>query len=144
QCFPLQETWYSVYRSYENDPAFGGTAKCGKFSSLGPAENGSYPLVIQYGDTSTKVFVTLASSEGYNVKNLQYFQAEGRKYSMALFSFFCPECVVFRNSYISDKACSLLVPESALGKNGTCCDFIFDLLCGTTPKYYTYDESCSK
>ncbi|CAN7989290.1 unnamed protein product [Ixodes hexagonus] len=50
QCFPLEGTWYSIYRNYEFDPLFGGTAKCGKFTSLGPAKNGSYPLLARYAD----------------------------------------------------------------------------------------------
>lgn len=46
QVLPIQETWYSVYRNYENDPAFG-DALCPRFSSQGPEVNGSYPLLWQ-------------------------------------------------------------------------------------------------
>ncbi|XP_040077357.3 uncharacterized protein LOC120849242 [Ixodes scapularis] len=144
QCMPIQEKWYAVYRNYENDPAFGGTAKCAKFTSLGPEENGVYTMLVQFTDTSITVVTNLTSYEGYDVDNLQYFHALGQDDSVLLYIAYldCQECVVFRNSYITDDACTLLVPESALEKH-TCCDFIFDLLCGTTPKYYIYDESCA-
>ncbi|XP_042147305.1 uncharacterized protein LOC121836469 [Ixodes scapularis] len=144
KCLPIQETWYTIYRNYENDPAFGGTEKCGRFTSLGPGENGSFPMLIQYGQSSVKVLSTPAASDGYDVQNLKYFQAVGENVSLLVYVAYvdCQQCIVFRNSYINDEACTLLLPASGLEKNATCCDFIFDLLCGTKQKFYTYDDSC--
>ncbi|KAM7308367.1 uncharacterized protein ISCGN_012001 [Ixodes scapularis] len=101
-------------------------------------------MFVQFTDTSITVVTNLTSYEGYDANNLQYFHAIDQADSVLLYIAYlgCQECIVFRNSYISDDACTLLVPESALEKH-TCCDFIFDLLCGTTPKYYLYDESCA-
>ncbi|XP_042147306.1 uncharacterized protein LOC121836470 [Ixodes scapularis] len=146
-CLPIQETWYPVYRNYESDPAFGGKEKCGRFSSLGPAENGSFPMLFEHGQSSLKVISTPVASEGYATNNLEYFQVEGENGSLLMYIAYLDchhqQCLVFRNNYISDEACTLYLPESALGKTATCCDFIFDLLCGTKQKFYTYDESCT-
>ncbi|CAN7950912.1 unnamed protein product [Ixodes pacificus] len=95
----------------------------------------------------SKVLTTLAASEGYDVNNLEYFQAVGGNGSLLVYVAYLDchhqqQCLVFRNNYISDEACTLLLPVSGLGKNATCCDFIFDLLCGTKQKFYTYDDSC--
>lgn len=48
QCLPIPEKWYIVYRNYENDPLFGGKAQCGKFLSLGPEEDGAFPMKLQF------------------------------------------------------------------------------------------------
>ncbi|XP_040069607.1 uncharacterized protein LOC115327024 [Ixodes scapularis] len=140
---PIQETWYSVYRNYENDPAFGDVL-CPRFSSQGPEVNGSYPLLWQSVESSVQLTVTPSSSEGYTAKNVLHFQAIGQSVSLLVYVAYLDahECTVFRNIYASDEACSLLVPESALARNKTCCDFVFDLLCGTGQKYYSFNESC--
>lgn len=54
QCFPLTETWYLVYRNYEEDPAMGGTAKCVRGTQAGPLEGYSAPALLEYG-TSVSV-----------------------------------------------------------------------------------------
>ncbi|EEC15925.1 hypothetical protein IscW_ISCW013442, partial [Ixodes scapularis] len=47
-CFPLQETWYMMYRSHEIDPGFGGKAKCVKGYQTGPLVDGSAPILYCY------------------------------------------------------------------------------------------------
>ncbi|XP_029850176.2 uncharacterized protein LOC115332040 [Ixodes scapularis] len=145
KCFPLPETWHVVYRNYESDPVFGGTAKCVKFTETGPPANGAYPVLIEYEGQSMSTTATLESSSGYTGKNILKFTPLTRgKHARNTYAAYaeCNECAVLRTTYISDSTCALLVPESQLKQNTTCCDFIFDLLCGTTPKYYIYDESC--
>ncbi|EEC19184.1 hypothetical protein IscW_ISCW014953, partial [Ixodes scapularis] len=48
KCLPITEKWYIVYRNYESDPLFGGKAQCGKFSSLGPEEDGGFAMKLQF------------------------------------------------------------------------------------------------
>ncbi|CAN7989291.1 unnamed protein product [Ixodes hexagonus] len=146
KCLPLKETWYSLYRNFENDPAFGGMAKCVRFTSVGPGEDRSFPMVVQYGNTSTDILTSISSFEGWNAYNILHFQPAGQNVSLLVYVGYsgCKECALFRNTYIDDHACTLVVPESALRKDIMCCHFVFDLLCGTTPKYYTYDKSCPK
>lgn len=48
QCFPLTETWYQVYRSYEVDPVLGGTSKCVRATETGAFENDVAPVLLQY------------------------------------------------------------------------------------------------
>ncbi|XP_029843808.2 uncharacterized protein LOC115327030 [Ixodes scapularis] len=147
KCLPITEKWYIVYRNYESDPLFGGKAQCGKFSSLGPEEDGGFAMKLQFKHWSIKVVSTPKPSEGYDVDNTQYFHVVGKKGSMMVYIAYddCTTCLVFRNPYVSENACTLLQPESGLGNTPMCCRFIFDLLCGTGQKYYTYDkETCSK
>ncbi|KAM7308379.1 uncharacterized protein ISCGN_012013 [Ixodes scapularis] len=143
-CLPLRLTLYSVYRNFETDPVLGGTAKCGRFSIPSPAVNGTYIMLAQYGETSDQIALTASRSEGYNVDNVLHYTPIGQNVSSTVYVAYegCEDCAIYRNTYVSEAACTLLVPESALAKNRTCCDFVFDLLCGTTPKYYTYDETC--
>uniref|UniRef100_V5H6Z5 Putative lipocal-1 1 n=1 Tax=Ixodes ricinus TaxID=34613 RepID=V5H6Z5_IXORI len=144
--FPLSETWYAAYRNYENDPAFG-TSKCLRFSETESEEDGGYPVVAQYGQETKSLDgrITLESSEGYNTKNLIVLHPEGQDQSLTLFvSYLDPgKCGINRNLYVDENACTVFVPESQLGKNTTCCDFVYDLLCGTT-KHQIYDSSCDK
>ncbi|EEC12547.1 secreted protein, putative [Ixodes scapularis] len=164
--FPLSETWYAAYRNYEDDPVFG-TSKCLGFTEAQPEEDGGYPVVARYGQESQSLIgqvealntrrniqaiwrgcngvITLGTSEGYNTKNLIVLQPEGQDQSLTLFvSYLDPgKCGVNRNLYVDETACTVFVPESQLGKNTTCCDFVYDLLCGTT-KHQIYDSSCDK
>ncbi|KAM7307361.1 uncharacterized protein ISCGN_010997 [Ixodes scapularis] len=92
-----------------------------------------------------QITATLGSSCGYTAKNILNFIPPipdiGTLEAYVAYVA-CNECVVLRTTYISNSTCALLKPQSQLNQNTTCCDFIFDLLCGTTPKYYNYDESC--
>ncbi|KAM7283864.1 uncharacterized protein ISCGN_000969 [Ixodes scapularis] len=62
-CLPIDELWHSVYRNYEYDPIFGGTALCGTYSSLGSEEKGSFPMKIQFRHWSVKGLHTPGSRE---------------------------------------------------------------------------------
>ncbi|CAN7937060.1 unnamed protein product, partial [Ixodes hexagonus] len=159
--FPLTETWHVLYRNFEEDPAFG-TSKCLRFSQVSPEKDGGYPVVAQYGQENqstggqreglrrggrwggvSKGLITLQSSEGYTAKNEILFHPEGQNQVVTfVVSYLNPnKCGVNRDPYVNDGACCVLVPESQLGKDTTCCDFIYSLLCGTS-KYQIYDDSC--
>ncbi|CAN7937443.1 unnamed protein product, partial [Ixodes hexagonus] len=133
-----------VYRNYKTDPLFGSTMNCVKFSEIGPEDNGAYPIQFQSGSDKINATVTLQSSLFYTTKNVLNILVEGEWFPVQAYSAYkdVKECDVLRLPYANLGACALFVPESKLGKNTTCCDFIFDLLCGTTPKYYVNNENC--
>ncbi|KAM7299015.1 uncharacterized protein ISCGN_019582 [Ixodes scapularis] len=144
-CFPLEETWYVAYRNYETDPYFGGSAKCVRFSETDPGQNGAYPVILEYDPSfSADLTVTLSSSPGYTLKNILNFQPQGQDVSVPAYSAYkdVKNCDVLRMTYAGENACALLVPKSKLGHHEVCCDFIFDLLCGTTTKFNISDSSC--
>lgn len=143
--FPLEETWYMVYRNYETDPFFGGTAKCVRFKATDPGQNDTYPVILEYDPSfSTNVTVTLSLSPGYSLKNILNFQPQGQDISVPAYSAYkdIKTCDVLRVPYAGDGACAILVPKSQLGNHAACCDFIFDLLCGATPKFTISDSNC--
>ncbi|KAM7282669.1 uncharacterized protein LOC120849734 [Ixodes scapularis] len=141
--FPLTETWYMLYRNYEEDPNFG-TSKCVRFSQVGPEEEGGYHILIEYGEEpqSANALFTLASTEGYTSKNQLNFVPEGQEDSLPLYLSFMDvgKCTVYRSIYVKEDACTVVAPKSQLGQSTTC-DFVYDLLCGPK-KYQTSDASC--
>ncbi|KAM7308384.1 uncharacterized protein LOC115321861 [Ixodes scapularis] len=142
KCFPLKETWYLTYRSHETDPGFGGKAKCVKGSQTGPIVAGAAPLLLHTGGTRTNVTITPKSNQGYQVKNALQFKTPQGMLGVHIPYVDCASCALYRHPYITPgPACSVLVPESQLGKD-TVCDFVFDLLCGTSAKYNIYEEGC--
>ncbi|CAN7986954.1 unnamed protein product [Ixodes hexagonus] len=144
--FPLKETWYMKYRNYETDPFFGGTAKCVRVTETNAGQDGIYPLVLQYNPgVSVDINVTLSSSPGYTVKNIVTHYRRDQNISATGYSAYkdVKKCDVLRIAEAGADACVLLVPESQLTSDNTCCDFIFDLLCDATPKFYIYDSSCA-
>ncbi|CAN7937442.1 unnamed protein product, partial [Ixodes hexagonus] len=144
QCFPLTETWYMVYRNYESDPVFGGTAGCLRYTQEGPMSNGTVPLVIRYGNDAVYATGFLASSPGYTAENIIGLKVQGRTDSQLLYDSYvdCSACAVRRMSYVNENACALFSPESHMVHDTRCCDFIFDLLCGSSPKYFIFNKSC--
>ncbi|XP_040075783.2 uncharacterized protein LOC115318384 [Ixodes scapularis] len=143
--FPLEETWYVAYRNFETDPFFGGTATCVRFRETDPGQNDAYPLIVEYDPSfSANLTVTLGLSPGYTLKNVLNFQPQGQDISVPAYSAYTDvkKCEILRLPYAGDGACALFVPKSQLGNHAVCCDFIFDLLCGATPKFDISDTSC--
>ncbi|KAL1414934.1 hypothetical protein MTO96_029975 [Rhipicephalus appendiculatus] len=94
---------------------------------------------------------TLLSSPGYTTKNLVHVQSaapgeqpgEHPEVDFYLTCAFvdCYRCRVMRHHYIDGGAgCTLWKPESKINERDECCEFIFDLLCGTLPKYHISDN----
>ncbi|KAK8762879.1 hypothetical protein V5799_034512, partial [Amblyomma americanum] len=72
-CFPLEDTWYMIYRNYEYDPYYGGL-NCLIVTEIGPYDGTSATLQAQYGGNKTaKVKATPISTPGYTVKNADNF-----------------------------------------------------------------------
>ncbi|XP_040069609.1 uncharacterized protein LOC120842536 [Ixodes scapularis] len=108
-----------------------------------PWEHSTVTTNLQHSRNGKLTF-TPSSYEGYTAGNVLHFQALGENVSGLVYLAYldCHECTIFRNRYVNDEACTLHVPESALGKNKTFCNFMFDLLCGIGQKYYSFNESC--
>lgn len=53
QCFSVTETWYLMYRNYEEDPAMGGTAKCVRGTTVGQPEGDAVRAVLEYSPNVT-------------------------------------------------------------------------------------------
>ncbi|XP_077532558.1 uncharacterized protein LOC144144927 [Haemaphysalis longicornis] len=142
-CFPLTEAWYVIYRNYAYDPYFGGDPVCVVINEDGPFQNGVGTFTVEYGDSQANVKVTLESSPGYTAKNVLYTEVvdvPGLNFNFTAAYRDCSSCKVMRHSYINQGAsCSLWKPASALGQENSCCEFIFDLVCGTSTKYQLYD-----
>lgn len=144
-CFPLRHTWYIIYRSFENDPYFGGSPTCIAVYENGPFENGSGGITVEVGGTNkVNATATLMSSPGYSVKNVVNVEVDGDpevNFNVTSVYTDCERCKVLRHSYADGgRGCSLWQPESAIGQNITCCHFIYDLVCGTSTKYDIYDK----
>ncbi|XP_049520946.1 uncharacterized protein LOC119444407 [Dermacentor silvarum] len=147
ECFPFTEPWYVVYRNFELDPYFGQAATCIRAVETSPYASGSTTADVLYSpDVSVKVKLTLTSSPGYSVKNVITVESvddASVKFDLTAVYKDCQKCKVFRHSYINEgQGCTFWKPESQLGVNDTCCDFIFDLLCGSSPKYQIYVPGC--
>ncbi|XP_077532557.1 uncharacterized protein LOC144144926 isoform X2 [Haemaphysalis longicornis] len=129
--------------NYAYDPYFGGEPVCIKINEAGPYQNGAATCSVTYGDEQASVDVSLMSSPGYTAKNVLHAEVPGApELSFNLTAVYrdCSNCKVFRHSYIDQGAgCSYWKPASALGKEESCCEFIYDLVCGTSPKYNLYD-----
>ncbi|XP_077532561.1 uncharacterized protein LOC144144931 [Haemaphysalis longicornis] len=144
-CFPLRDTWYIMYRSFDYDVYFGGDPTCLVISASGPFENDSGKFTVGVGGTvKVNVTATLTSSPGYEVQNIIHVVAdEVPQVNFNLTSVYtdCESCKVLRHSYADGgKGCSLWQPKQALGTNVTCCHFVYDLVCGTSTKYQLYDK----
>ncbi|CAN7937444.1 unnamed protein product [Ixodes hexagonus] len=148
--FPIKGTWYMRTRNYKSNPVLGETAKCVRFTQTGVGANGENLLLLEYGDTSVTLNSTLRSSPGYSAKNIGRYSHgpclfSDKSTTEMVTAYVDPkECDILRMTYISETACALLVPEKHVNDPPACCLFIFDLLCGTEPKYQIYDKSCSQ
>ncbi|KAK8783248.1 hypothetical protein V5799_015411 [Amblyomma americanum] len=142
-CFPLQDSYYIMYRNYEEDPLFGGDAKCIIITETGPFVGAYAPFTVQYGGDQTanvkarlSVFTWIHCEEHYSGG------MPGIIFNLTSIYTDCARCKVFRHSYIDNgKGCSLWKPKAALNEDIPCCEFVYDLVCGVSPKYQIY-ENC--
>ncbi|XP_077529198.1 uncharacterized protein LOC144141526 [Haemaphysalis longicornis] len=143
KCFPLQEKWYNVYRNFEYDPNFGGTAKCVAFEEIGPYENFTALCQSTYlPNQKGEAVLHLESTPGFTAKNLLHLTPVGSNESFYLLLLYseCSSCHIYRHPYIDNGAgCSYWRAESVLNEEDPCCEFIFDFYCGPGPKYYISD-----
>ncbi|KAG0431694.1 hypothetical protein HPB47_021550, partial [Ixodes persulcatus] len=104
EVYPITEPFYELYRNYDEDPFFG-TAKCVRFSQVGPEEDRGYPILAQWGEDnqSMMAYTELESSEGYTIKNKAVFTVDGVDGSLPFYVTFLEvgNCGVIRNAYMS-------------------------------------------
>ncbi|XP_077491839.1 uncharacterized protein LOC144102443 [Amblyomma americanum] len=145
KCFPLQDVWYIVYRNFEEDPYFGGDAKCMIITQTSGSHGGTGLFKVEYGGNQvTRVRGTPISSPGYKVKNVVQVESlkdRGVRFNLTSVYTDCSSCKVLRHSYADEgKGCSLWQTKSTISETNSCCDFVFDLVCGTSEKYQIYDD----
>ncbi|XP_029833992.2 uncharacterized protein LOC115318411 [Ixodes scapularis] len=144
-CFPLEETWHMAYRNYEFDPAMGYAARCVRYGQTRSGRNGRHPVILTYKpNVVIDLTVTLRSTPGYTAKNVMNFHPRGCESFLSAYSVYKDNKKgnILRVPYAGEGACALLVPKSQLGNHSVCCDFIFDLLCGSGTKFNISDSSC--
>ncbi|XP_075535047.1 uncharacterized protein LOC142570559 [Dermacentor variabilis] len=112
QCFPLEQSWHQMYRDFEEDPYLGGKSKCVKGTQTGDFVGDSAVVVFEYPPDGIKLAVTTDAWAPVST------------------------------SAWTGKGCSLWVTGAELGQQHSCCEYIFELLCGFHPTYQIYDESC--
>ncbi|KAG0443613.1 hypothetical protein HPB47_014716, partial [Ixodes persulcatus] len=113
RCTPVPGKFYLVYRNFEEDPIFGGTAKCVVVTEANKTATGSL-LTATYDGGSSTYTASLTSSPGYDVKNVLQIHAEatytngvthdsqpnGTK-DLVIAYLECAKCKLLRNKYIS-------------------------------------------
>ncbi|XP_054917118.1 uncharacterized protein [Dermacentor andersoni] len=110
--------WSLVYRNFHDDVYFG-SIKCIRFHDLGVCAEYATANLSLRGNCNTTHVIILGSSWNYTAKNLIITDTSE-----------CYGCTYWRSF---DR-----IHQQAEG-----CEFIYDELCGTTPKYDLYDPTCT-
>ncbi|XP_075552132.1 uncharacterized protein LOC142585330 isoform X1 [Dermacentor variabilis] len=146
ECFPYEERWYVIYRTFEHDPYLG-DGKCAYLSQTKPLVNGTAEAQLKYRTGEVVDFKTeLHKTEGYNYynkHNVTLLSGPKKGHSFPLYTAYsdCYECKVYRHPYAGENACSLVVPAHKKNHLTHSCKFIFHLLCGHSYQA-VYDETC--
>uniref|UniRef100_A0A0K8R9B6 Putative salivary lipocalin n=1 Tax=Ixodes ricinus TaxID=34613 RepID=A0A0K8R9B6_IXORI len=149
------ESFLMKYRNFNTNPTGENTTSCVNATMIEMNETSHYVLhhVTYLNTTSgeTKAFnksYYVISSECYTTRNVLNGTVAGLNGSeLYPFAFADKNCAVIRKDSWSNetfKACELWVFESALNKELSCCDFVFDLLCSRGYKQITYDPNLCK
>ncbi|XP_049521989.1 uncharacterized protein LOC125944774 [Dermacentor silvarum] len=153
KCLNWSEPWYVVYRNYEDDPVFGDSTYCAYTTVAVSDPENSVIWTKEQGETTRYLKNTILSSPGYTSKDLVHVESaepgkqpgEHPEIDVYMRSIYinCNSCKVFRHLNIDAGAgCTLWKPKSKINQRDACCEFIYDLLCGTSPKYHISDN-CS-
>uniref|UniRef100_A0A0K8RFZ3 Putative salivary lipocalin n=1 Tax=Ixodes ricinus TaxID=34613 RepID=A0A0K8RFZ3_IXORI len=145
------EPTFILYRSYSQDPLFGGTGECPYLKpNSTEAQTGSFRLELGYEKDGQPVKETkhaqLITYKGYPAPNILSIKPsepntkELRSYTL-IFSDY-RNCSVVQSSYNS--GCEIWSPTLTAGQEPTpCCFFLYEVLCGKM-KYKMYDaDKCS-
>uniref|UniRef100_A0A224YLT8 Lipocalin n=1 Tax=Rhipicephalus zambeziensis TaxID=60191 RepID=A0A224YLT8_9ACAR len=150
RCTAQRPQWYLMYRNYYYDPYYGGTANCVKFQRTAPPKNFTMPATYSWcgpsGCGSIDVHYSLLSTPGYEARNLHSFTAKEQALTWEHHAIYvdCESCYIGRHHYaLNGYGCTMWLPATPLSKESTeYCDFIFDVFCGSAPKFYMYNPSC--
>uniref|UniRef100_A0A224YLR0 Lipocalin n=1 Tax=Rhipicephalus zambeziensis TaxID=60191 RepID=A0A224YLR0_9ACAR len=146
KCTLDKTVWNLVYRNYYDDAHFG-IVKCATFrdlrnfkdyfTSIRSDKNGTF-------NSSEKI--VLKSSPGYTAKNLIQLKSEGKNGTVEVNVIYtdCQKCIVLRHPYANDGyGCTYWRRYDTIKEQTDGCEFIYDELCGTVPKYRTYTSTCT-
>ncbi|KAH6923352.1 hypothetical protein HPB50_000437 [Hyalomma asiaticum] len=126
RCPDMREDFYLVYRNYLYDPYYGGTSRCVKFHRIEAYTDVHTSTKVSwhspgYGRRYMHGHQILTSTPGYMIRN--------------------EHTLISHHGY----GCSLWRAASLVSQNRTDhCDFIFDVVCGNSPKYQIYDPACEE
>nr|CAJ20738.1 lipocalin [Ixodes ricinus] len=149
------ESFIMKYRNFNTNPTGENTTMCVSATMIEMNETTHYVLHnITYLNTTSNMTIPfnktyyVVSSDGYTTKNvLNGTVARTNESELYPFAFADKNCAVIRKDNCSNesfKACELWVYESAVDKELSCCDFVFDLLCSRGYKQITYDSQRCK
>ncbi|XP_054922914.1 uncharacterized protein [Dermacentor andersoni] len=142
KCASPGATWYVLYRNMKQG-AFGAHDSCLRDTQMSKVVDGKGLFRVRYdnGHERNATF-TFKSSDGrnYNIFQVQLDGVSGvGMYDMLFVD--CAHCRIVKDQ--KGPKCLLSVRESSL-RHGVPrhCHFLYDLLCGTSPKYQVSDSSC--
>nr|XP_054923053.1 uncharacterized protein LOC129382859 [Dermacentor andersoni] len=108
-CFPVQQSWYQMYRNFEEDPLLGGKSKCLKGTEAGEVVDDPTMATFEYSpDGMLNAKMKLMSSPGYTAKNVINVQPvdisdPGSSINLTISYHECGSCKVIRHSYIKEE-----------------------------------------
>uniref|UniRef100_A0A131XNF5 Putative lipocal-1 1 n=1 Tax=Hyalomma excavatum TaxID=257692 RepID=A0A131XNF5_9ACAR len=154
-CYPNNGEWVMTKRNFPYDPHFGGSAKCVKYERIGPVMGSSMNVRFSWcqdgygrGCGASVGRYVLTSTPGYSTRNQYNFLAANGYGSFQMHTIFkdCSTCFVGRYRYaLNGHGCVQWRRVShTFNRRADYCDFIFDLFCGNSPRYYMYDNTCSR
>ncbi|XP_054934133.1 uncharacterized protein [Dermacentor andersoni] len=137
--------WSLVYRNFHDDVYFG-SIKCIRFRDLRLDADYASPNLSLSGNFTTTHVIILDSSWNYTAKNLIITDTNELHSIVEVHVIFrdCELCMVLRHPYANNGfGCTYWRSFNRIRQQAEGCEFIYDELCGTTPKYDLYDPTCA-
>ncbi|XP_037524037.1 uncharacterized protein LOC119401372 [Rhipicephalus sanguineus] len=144
-CLLNKTEWTLVYRNFYEDLYFGGV-KCIKFHYLELNVDNTVKTISDTGGSVPSQVVGLGSSSNYTAENLIFIKAGKLNATVQVHVIYrdCQKCVVLRHPYANrGYGCTYWRSSDSLRQQAEGCEFIYDELCGTVPKYRIYDPTCT-
>ncbi|KAL1430895.1 hypothetical protein MTO96_014749 [Rhipicephalus appendiculatus] len=142
RCGPMPEDYYLVYRNYLYDSNYGGTSRCVKFHKI-------ERYIDVHGLTKgflghKRIWTPIHARPRHSDANAGKHEPATWNHHTVFMD--CISCYIGRHHYARNGyGCTLWRPASLVSQNRTdYCDFIFDVVCGSSPKYYIYDSACDR
>ncbi|XP_077486582.1 uncharacterized protein LOC144097832 [Amblyomma americanum] len=143
ECLHRGAKWRVLYRN-KDQGEFGTDDDCLAETQLTDLVDGEARFRFRYGPGHERnATYFFRSSKGQSHKNIFLGLLDGAPHAVPYDQLFvdCAHCRVQKRR--GDSKCVLFVPESSLRRGvPQHCHFVFDLLCGSSPKYPVSDASC--
>nr|XP_054922570.1 uncharacterized protein LOC129382513 isoform X1 [Dermacentor andersoni]XP_054922571.1 uncharacterized protein LOC129382513 isoform X1 [Dermacentor andersoni] len=154
-CFPLNQTWFLLYRTNQYNEMFGGNNTCVRMGprARSPMRNLGIDVKLAYSkDKRADIHIRFqrshsAMSDRANGMEVTYADDDNRvSQSISVIYSNCDECMVLKHVDSGDShSCSLFAPASVVTPNyrppPPQCEFIYLLLCGNT-QYRIFGDCC--